>query len=124
MKPSVRRWITVATSGLAACAPQAPVVDDDAAASVPDTGGDGSWQRCCPGDHAGIPGGQARGSGDSLECFCPATIACNYGWGSCFTRDAGPDTGAIDDTGFADAVVMDDAAVDALAFTDDAPETP
>jgi hypothetical protein len=120
MKPRARTWITVATSGLAACAPQAHVVDDDAAASPPDAGREGSWQRCCAGDHGGIPGGRTRGSGDSLECFCPATIACNYALGSCFTRDAGLDVGTIDDAGFTDAGSMDAGATDALVTDDSA----
>ncbi len=110
-------WMPIVASGLGACANT--TVEDDAWASgdAPPDAPEGTWSRCCPGAHLGIPGGLARGSGDSLECFCPAAIACNYGWGSCF-MDAGS-TPALDDTGFADAGPIDDAAIDAL-ITDDA----
>lgn len=120
-------WISIGACGLAACAPQAPADDaasmDDAGSRVDAATGEGTWSRCCPGDHASIPGGMARGSGDTLECFCPAGFACNYAWGSCF-RDAGVDAGTTDDAGFADAAAMDDAAIDALVITDDAGASP
>lgn len=101
-------------STLGACASMP--ADDDASMpsdAPPDAPEEGTWSRCCPGAHVGIPGGQSRGSGDSLECYCPARTACNYGWGACF-MDAGLDSGAIDDAGFADAASMDDASIDAL----------
>jgi hypothetical protein len=88
-------------------------VEDDAA-SPPDAPDEGSWSRCCVGAHLAIPGGASRGSGDSLECYCPPSIACNYAWGACF-RDAGA---SVDDTGFADADPMDASALDTLATED------
>ncbi len=89
----------------------------DAPAHV-DVGGEGRWMRCCVGDLA-IPGIQSRGSGDSLECLCPAGATCNYG--QCYWFDSGPPVPA-GDSGFADAGPIDDAAIDAL-LTDDAAST-
>jgi hypothetical protein len=96
---------------------------DAGAPAAPDVGGGGGqWLRCCVGDLA-IPGIQSRGSGDSLECFCPAGVICNYGqcdrWDSGLfaSDDAGLDAGL--DAGFDDAGPIEDAAVDAL-LTDDA----
>lgn len=127
-------WVTCA-GGLAACGGSPPMEDaatdawtaDDAINDVgiaerdvgradAGAGSDGTWQRCCPGDLA-IPGIQSRGSGDSLQCFCPAGVVCNYG--QCFWFDAGMDAGASEDTGFADAGPIEDAAIDALVITDD-----
>ncbi len=120
MQRQQRLWIPVLASGLGACSMQQREQPDASMSTppdtrVPDTGGEGTWGPCCPGDHASIPGGMARGSGTSLECFCPDGITCNYGMGACF-RDAGTDssTPVMDDSGFADAGPIDDAAVDAL----------
>ena len=108
-------WISLLAGSASACVGTA--VEDDAASPVdapPDAPDEGSWSRCCVGAHLAIPGGASRGSGDSLECYCPPSIACNYAWGACF-RDAGA---SVDDAGFADADPMDASALDALAPAD------
>jgi hypothetical protein len=118
-------WVTC-LSGLAAC---------DADAGPRSDGGldaGGVWQRCNEADLR-FPGVQSRGSGSSLECFCPAGASCNYGWSGTIDvgpisapGDAGMDAATSEEAGFSDASPMDDGSIDALmdageaVITDDA----
>lgn len=110
-------WVTC-LSGLSAC--DASPMGADGVDGGLDAGG--VWQRCTEADLR-IPGVQWHDSGGSLQCFCPAGEACNYGWSGTLDvgpvgarGDAGMDSGTSEDTGFSDAPPMDDAALDALSM--------
>lgn len=126
MRTGMRReWMWISAVGLGACS--SDWVEPDAA-NVVDAGPVGSWQRCCSFSTFGGPV-QTRGSGDSMECFCEPGWTCNYVQ-SChdaaLSMDtgtaSGADAGPNDDTGFADAGPIEDAAIDALII--DAGEMP
>ena len=125
-----REWISI-LAGTATTVTACNGTDGTSTPSTIDAGSDagGTWQRCKESD-LGIPGIRWHRTGDSLECFCPAGLACNYGMSGGLDAgpigapgDAGTDVGATDDTGFADAGPIDDASMDAL-ISDDAGASP
>jgi hypothetical protein len=110
-------WIWTSSLALSACANANAHRDTYTAPDVLRTS---DWSRCCEADTA-LPGVMTQGSGDSLQCLCPAGAICNFG--RCFLADAaapdaGMDASAHDDGGFAEAGPMDDASLDALVVDD------
>ncbi len=108
---SGRHWMWISALGLGACSSDWVEPDPTVRAD--------RWVRCC--GLGSSPWVQTRGTGNSLECLCPAGSTCNWEQ-TCWERDVWPPEGvdaARNEAGFADAGPMDDAALDAL-ITDDA----